>query len=231
MRIAIYLLALTCFFCLNGNLLAQDEDDGKPKVYQLSGMVLNKSNFEPIPYATVRIIHTRRGIIANNEGFFSIPVVEEDTLIFMSLGHRPSILIMKNYLENYLGDKKSPYVYAINYLQEDTIHLQGVTIFPYDTPEKLKTALLAMGSQKTLEEKYAEDNLDPELLDDFISNMELDNDERYIVGRQIYYQQYQQKSMMPVMPLFDPVAVYRLLKYITDKAKEKREKDLNYWED
>ena len=63
-------------FALILTLYAQD-----PKVYQLSGMILNASTGEPIPYVSIRINHSRRGTIANAEGFYSVPVIRGDTLL------------------------------------------------------------------------------------------------------------------------------------------------------
>ena len=224
------ILGLIMTVCLLPQAKAQGGGE-KPKLYQLSGLIVNKETMEPIPFGTVRVLNTRRGIAANAQGFFSLPVIETDTVIFMSLGYEPSLLMVGDYLENYLGDKDSPYLYAIHCLKEDSIELDAVTIFPYDTPGKLKTALVALGSQKTLQEQYAEDNLDPAIMDDLIKNMTVDDGERIVVARSLYYQQQQTQNIAPVMPLFDPVAVYSLLKYINDKAKDKRDKNLNYWQD
>jgi hypothetical protein len=64
-----------------------------------------------------------------------------------------------------------------------------------------------------------------------MKTMKVDEGERVMVARQLYYRQHLQKNVAPTMPLFDPVAVYQLLKYINDKSKDRKEKNLNYWND
>lgn len=204
---------------------------GQQRVWQLSGLVVGKKDREPVAFAKIQINHSRRGIIANSEGFYSIPVVETDTVYFMHLGYKPSMLVMEDYINNYGGDKSSPYLYVINYLEEDTIILPTVTIHPYDNPEKLRTAMLAMNLEEFSDAELARANMDPEVLAQYIENLPIDAGERVLVGKNLYYQQHQTKNLMPVMPLFDPVAVYRLLRYINDKSKKERDENLNYWED
>jgi len=70
----------------------------EPKVYQLSGMVLNATTGEPIPFSTIRVNHSRRGTIANAEGFYSLPVVRGDTLYFSALGYKKARFLISPYL-------------------------------------------------------------------------------------------------------------------------------------
>ena len=222
-----YYLLLLLIICSAGAGYAQDQQ----KVWQLSGLVVGKVQQQAIPYVKIQINHTRRGILSNAQGFFSIPVVETDTVFFLRLGYKPSYMVMGEYLKKYEGDKSSQYVYSIAYMKEDTILLPTVTIHPYDTPEKLRTAMLSMKNPEFSEDAFARENMDPAELEAYIENLPVDAGERVMVGRQIYYQEHQTRNLMPVMPLFDPVAVYRLLKYINDKSKKERDKNLNYWED
>lgn len=224
-----YLSAISTFILLliASSGFAQQADT---MVYQLSGLVVNERTNEPVPYAIVRVNRSRRGIVANGEGFYSIPVVESDTVHFNSIGYVRTSLLMKEYLAQYKGNKKSPYLYAINYMKEDSVVLPTVYLFPYDTPEKLKAAMLAMNVPTRGAEVFASRNMDPAVLDTYIETLPVDAGERVMVGQQLYYKQYRQQNIAPVMPIFDPVAVYSLLKYINDKAKKEREEDLNYWE-
>ena len=68
-------------------------------------------------------------------------------------------------------------------------------------------------------------------MDVLIGGLKVDEGERIMVARQLYYNQQMHKHVAPTMPLFDPIAVYQLLRYINDKTKARKEKDLNYWND
>jgi hypothetical protein len=199
------------------------------RIYQLSGLVVNKQSKDPIPFAQVRINGSRRGTVCNQEGFYSIPVAPGDTVYFSSLGYRPTFFMITEYLNEYKGDLSSAYIYAINYLQEDSIILSSITIFPYNTASELRTAIIETHVPESVEAVNARDNLNPDVMDRLMSSLKVDEGERVMVARQLYYKNYQNKNLAPTMPLFDPIAVYQLLRYINEKSKERKEKNLNYW--
>ncbi|MCB0846918.1 MAG: carboxypeptidase-like regulatory domain-containing protein [Bacteroidetes bacterium] len=201
----------------------------RSNVYQISGMVISKTNGEPIPYVRVQVNHTRHGAVSNSEGFYSIPVGLGDTLYFTHIGFHESKLIIRDYMETYKGDK-SQYIYVVNYLLEDDYYLDPVNIFPYDTPEELRTAVVNMEVITNSPEQIARQNLDPETLHTIMETLPVDGGERLMVARQMYYDYYQTKNLIPTIG-FDPVAATRLLQYIVDRSKKKKNKDLNYWQD
>lgn len=209
---------------LAGALQAQTK-----QVYQLSGLIINRGTHEAVPYAQIRVNNSRRGTVANEDGFYSIPVVETDTIYFASLGFRQSKLVFSEYLKEYQGNANSAYVYAINYLEEDSILISGITIFPYNTPGKLRTAIIETEVPEDVESVNARDNLNPKVMDRLIHGLTIDEGERVMVARQLYYNQQLHKNVAPTMPLFDPVAVYQLLRYINEKSQEKKNKSLDYW--
>jgi hypothetical protein len=197
------------------------------KIYQLSGLVISEKGQEPIPFVTVQINHTRRGAIGNEEGFYSIPVTLYDTVYFTSVGYHRSMLVVEDYLQDYRRENAT-YIYAIHYMVEDTLTLPEVMIFPYDTPEELRTAILNMESQGS-PEAIARANLSPDVIDAIIQTLPVDGEERLLIGRQMYYEYYQNRQIIQTASL-DPLAALRLLQYVAEKAKKKRDKNLNYWE-
>ena len=199
------------------------------QVYQLSGLIVNKSAQQPVPYARVRVNHSRRGGFANLEGFYSIPVYATDTVYFGSLGYKSSFLVVADYLEDYKGDLGSSFIYAISYLTEDSITLPTATIFPYNTYRELRTAMVETEIPDMVENINARDNLDPGTLDNLMESLKIDEGERIMVARQIYYNEHLQRNVAPTATLFDPMAIYQLLRYINDRTKERRTKDLDYW--
>ena len=196
-------------------------------VFQLSGLVIGRGSLEPVPYVTLQINHSLRGAVTNEEGFFSIPVTARDTVYFRHLGYGESRLVVKDYIKEYKQDN-SVYLYAIQYIKEDTFTLKPVTIFPYKTPEELKTAVLNMDPEGT-PDAIARENLNPEIIDAIIKTLPKDAGERLMVGQQMYYDYYRTRSLMPTAGL-DPLAAMRLLQYVADKAKKRKGRDLNYWE-
>ncbi len=198
-------------------------------IYQLSGMVLSATTGEPIPFVSVRVGRTRRGTVANAEGFYSLPVVRGDTLYFSAVGYKRGRFILNEYLTAYQGDTSTGYLYAVHYLVEDTIELPTVRISAIRTPEELKTALLNVPLET--QTQVARDNVSPEILAYFLQNLPADPQERLKVAEQRYRDLYYNRTLRPVYPILDPIAAYRLVRYLTEKAQIKREKIYDYWTD
>ncbi|MDP5169798.1 MAG: carboxypeptidase-like regulatory domain-containing protein [Bacteroidia bacterium] len=207
-------------------MLAQDRAN---TVFQITGMVVSESSDSAIAYARIQVNHSRRGALANETGFYSIAVNLRDTLYFSHIGYHDSRLIVSEYVKGYKGDR-SQYIYAVNYMLEDTFTLREVVIFPYDTPEELRTAIVNLGSMETAMERAARENLDPARLDAIMRELPIDGNERIMVARQMYYNQYQQQNLLQTAAI-DPVAAARLLQMIVEKAKTRKRRDLNYWTD
>ncbi len=201
----------------------------EPIVYQLSGMVLSATTGEPIPFVSVRVGRTRRGTVANAEGFYSLPVVRGDTLYFSAVGYKKGRFIVSSYLDAYQGDTASGYLYAVHYLVEDTLELPTVRISAIRTPEELKTALLNVPLET--QTQVARDNVSPELIAYFLQNLPADPQERIKVAEQRYRDLYYNRTLRPVYPILDPIAAYRLVRYLAEKAQIKREKIYDYWTD
>lgn len=201
----------------------------EPTVYQLSGMVLSATTGEPIPYASIRVGRTRRGTVANADGFYSLPVIRGDTLYFSALGYKRARFIISEYLNAYTGDTSEKFIYAVNYLVEDTIQLPTVRISAIRTPEELRTAILNIPLET--QTQAVRDNVSPELIAYFLQNLPADPQERIKVAQQRYRDLYYERTLRPTYPILDPLAVYRLVRYLSEKAQLKREKIYDYWRD
>ncbi|MEO0582252.1 MAG: hypothetical protein AAF135_08530 [Bacteroidota bacterium] len=199
-----------------------------PFIIQVSGLIVDAESLDSIPYARIQVNHTRRGALANEDGFYSIPVGLGDTLYFNHLGYREGRLIIRDYMREYQGDDPN-YIYVVNYLYGDTVTLKEVVIFPYDTPEEIRTAVVNMDILEDSPEARARENLDPQTLDAIMASLPRDGNERLMVARQRYYNYYETKSLLPTASI-DPIAAVRLLQYVVGKAKRQKNKDLNYWE-
>lgn len=201
------------------------------QVYQLSGMVLNRANALPVSYTKIIVNSYERFALCNQEGFFSLPVVAEDTLHFIRVGYKPSTLIISEYLEDYETKKQDTYIYEIHYLIEDTITLPTVTIHPYETPADLKNAILTMSGPIELSLEDAQGNISPELVSYLMENLPDDEAERLEVVQRRYVNLYTNSNVLPNVTLMDPIAVYNLIRYIGNKSRRDRDRNLNFIDD
>lgn len=71
---------------------AQSRNDST--IVQLSGYVVDSVSREPVSFITIHIRGTNRGMISNNQGFFSLAVSRSDTVLFTGVGYRPRLLVV-----------------------------------------------------------------------------------------------------------------------------------------
>lgn len=225
-------LGLSLLLSLSGAALAQRSSTPAPtgpRVYQLSGLVVGKNSGEPVPFTLVKVMGSRRLTTANDVGFYSLPVYASDTLVFQSIGYSSSRLIVGEYLSKYAGDTETPYIYEVHYLAEDSVVLPDVVLFPWRTPEELRTAMLNLPLLDNSPDAAARANLAPEALAAYAETLPVDAQERRAAAAQQYYMNYRLNSGLATVGIFDPFAVARMVGYMKRKSKAERDKALNAW--
>lgn len=114
-------------------LLAQNEED---TTIRLSGTIVDDEN-QAIPFATISIANSGKGVVSNEEGFFFIRFPKRDTLVLSTVAHEPQYL--------YFGDTATTDNYDLKIrLGEQTYALEEVTIFAFKDEYAFKKAILAM---------------------------------------------------------------------------------------
>ncbi len=94
------------------------------KMMQLSGVVINDENLEPLPYTTVWDRSIRRGVISDYYGFFTMVAFPGDTLFFNFYGYKTSSYIVPDTL---LEDRYS----IVHMMQMDTLNMPEVVVYPW----------------------------------------------------------------------------------------------------
>lgn len=113
---------------MSQTLLAQRKDIDTSKILQLSGVVVSEHDLNPMPYITVYDRSIGRGVIADYYGYFSMVSFPGDTLYFSYYGYKTSTYIVPDTL------KENRYS-IIHMLQQDTINLPEVTVYPWPSRE------------------------------------------------------------------------------------------------
>ena len=113
------------------------QTDGVKKVIQFTGVVFDSDSTNVLPGTHVYLPQSGRGTTTNPYGFFSIPVVEGDSIVFSSVGfQRIYYIIPKHEEESSLR--------IVVYLQDDITFLEEVEIRPYPSESIFKEALISM---------------------------------------------------------------------------------------
>ncbi len=117
--------------------LAQRTDIDTNKILQLSGVVVSEQDLTPMPYITVYDKSIGRGVIADYYGYFSMVSFPGDTLYFSYYGYKTSTYIVPDTLEE---NRYS----MIHMLQQDTINLPEITVYPWPSKEDFANFFIEM---------------------------------------------------------------------------------------
>ena len=133
--------------CFSAKVFAQDQ----PHVVQFSGKVVTEENNEMVglPYAVVGVAGTHRGTFTDIDGFFSIVVRTNETLVFSVLGFKDAYYHVPDTLTS---DRYT--IFQI--LSRDTILLPEAVIYPWPDPDHFNREFLAMDVYDDLEDIAAE---------------------------------------------------------------------------
>lgn len=124
---------------------AQDSDR---EIIQFTGVVFTQDSSTVIPNVHIYIPASGRGTTTNPYGFFSMPVLEGDSIIFSAVGYKRSFYVIPEYVSDGSSSMK-----LIVTLEEDIQFLEEVEIRPYPTEAMFKEALITM--ELPYEREYA----------------------------------------------------------------------------
>ena len=145
-RVLFFVAILVAF--LPVSLQAQSN---QAKVVQFSGKVVTEenNNMVGIPYAVVSVLGTKRGTFTDFDGFFSIVVRTDETLVFSVLGFKDAYY--------HVPDTLSSERYTIfQIMTKDTILLPEAVVYPWPDPDHFNREFLAMEVHDNLEDIAAE---------------------------------------------------------------------------
>lgn len=128
-----FLFSLFFLMCLFFQTRAQE----LPQVIQFTGVVMEGDSLKVIPGVHVYIPKTGRGTTTNPYGFFSLPVLEGDSIIFTAVGFKRS---------HYIVPEHDPTVSlkVLVTLEQDITFLDEVQVFPFPSEETFKRAVVTM---------------------------------------------------------------------------------------
>ena len=178
------------------------------KILQLSGIVLGEDSVRGLPGAHIYVPKRLDGTTSNYLGFFSLPVVVGDSIVFSCIGYKTQHYIVPDF--------EGKQVTLVVEMTGDTTMLDEVTIMPFPTEELFKEAVLAL--RLPPEDKVDEEFLNKELLALMMQTVPMDahTNYKYYMDQMIYNQTYRY-GMRP-NPLLNP---FNWAKFIKSLKKNK----------
>lgn len=171
---------------LNSNAaFAQDQQERK--VIQLSGIILNADSTDAVPGVNIYVPKKGRGTSSGRFGYFSMPVLEGDSVVFTFIGLKKQSFKVPDKVDN---DRIS----LILTMQVDEIALAEIEVMPYPTEEEFKKAVIAMNVVDPM--SISRSNMSPEMLLRWAESMPASGAENY--------RYFQQGQMLQNQDLYGP---------------------------
>ncbi|MBL1281499.1 MAG: hypothetical protein COA33_014580 [Fluviicola sp.] len=183
---------------------AQDTLSLDSNLIQLSGVTIGELDLEPLPYTTIFDKTQRHGVIADYYGFFSLVTFPGDTILFSYYGHKTSIYIVPDTLQD---NRYS----IIHMMQKDTVNLPMVTVYPWPSREDFARAFIEMDPYDDALRR-AQRQLSGESLAFIAAKLEGDASLSYTNARNQAYTQLYTNGQLPVNNLLNPYSWAKLIK-------------------
>lgn len=164
-------------------LMAQEDKKDKKKIIQFTGVVFAPDSSSIVPGVHVYVPSAGRGTTTNPYGFFSMPVLEGDSVVFSAVGFERQHYIVPAH------DKDFSLKVLIT-LKEDVTFLNEVEIFPYPTEAMFKEAVLSL--ELPYQRQY--DNMNAWLSQGYMSSAYADLPASSNANHQ-YYMQMQMQAL------------------------------------
>ena len=193
-------------------LAAQEQNQDKLPIVQLSGLVMNIDSTMTIPGVHIYDPYRGRGTNTDYKGWFSKAFLAGDTLMISAIGFKnQTYLIPEN-----VGDRLS----VIFALEEEVTQLADVEINPFPTEEIFKEAILAMNLTKDQETVLG--NFEPEIVRELMQATPMEgtpsSNYRYMMNRQFI--NLQNSSGPRANPLLNPFAWSQFINSLKRKKKK-----------
>ena len=208
-----YIFLLLTIVFMNVHAWAQ----GKDKVIQLSGLVVCNDSLYGVFGAHLYVPKTGRGTSTNGVGFFSMPVVEGDSLVITAIGYKQQSFKVPHSDEGKVS--------LMIDLKQDTLLQPVIDVFPYYTEELFKQAFLAL---KLPDQQYQSlnYNLSDRVMASLYAKSEMDGsmNHKYFMQQQAYKQET--RFQAPSISLLNPFAWAQFIQSVKrGDFKKKKYKD------
>jgi len=176
------------------SVFGQDQKE----IIQFSGVVVEEDSTSTGLFGVhVYVPKVGRGTVTNQYGYFSLPVLEGDSVIISAVSYQSQNFIIP-------GNQGDSFTILVEMVTDTTV-LSTVEIFPYPTEELFKEAILALNLP--VDDVSQEGNLGQEVLARMAQSMSMDASQnyKYYMNQQFYelHNAYSQQRFNN--PLLNPI--------------------------
>lgn len=216
MKIKLQHIAFFLFFGVLFTISLQvNAQDRERKVIQLSGIILNSDSTDAVPGVNVYVPKKGRGTSSGRYGYFSLPVLEGDSVVFSFIGLQRQVF----QIPEVMADDK---ISLILTMQDDEIALAEIEVMPFPTEEEFKRQVLAVNydAPMSIDQRG---NMSAETLLRYAENMPASGNEHMRYFQQGQVMQIQDRYGPRPFTLVDPFAWSRFIQSIKRGDLKKRD--------
>lgn len=171
---------------------------GEKRIIQFSGVIVGEDSISGVPGVHIYVPKAGRGTTSNIYGFFSMPVLVDDSVLVSAVGYKKQHYIIP-------GDQGDNLTMIVELLS-DTTYLPTIEIFPYPTEELFKEAILALNLP--IEDYQNDPYLGDEVLAQMLATMPMDAamNHKFYMNQQFYQLHNRYSLQDPWMALTNPFA-------------------------
>jgi len=192
---------------------------GQVKSIMFTGRVVGVKGTQTLGKTYILIPRAGRGTLADEAGYFALPVFPGDSIVFSYLGYQKQYhIIPKRHMEDSYS--------AIILMKEDVKTLAEVKVYPYATEEDFKKAFIAMKLPDEFERDNLERNTRQELLMQLAAAtpMSAQGNFRNYMDQQIFGRENAaNRSFATTMPFLNPFAWANFIKSVKNGDLKKKE--------
>ncbi|WP_310587083.1 carboxypeptidase-like regulatory domain-containing protein [Tellurirhabdus bombi] len=184
-----------------------------------TGIVTSGKTSEPLPEAYVYIPKAGRGILSNRMGYFALPVLPGDSVVFSYVGFKKQYTIIPRRLTETSFS-------AVIAMQEDVTTLAEVKVYPYATEELFKQALVNMKLPDEKERENLARNTSAEAMQRLaaMTPMSAAANYRYFMNQQFFGRDNLiNRSQMTTIPFLNPFAWANFIQSVKNGDLKKKE--------
>jgi hypothetical protein len=211
----ILILAILVSAVISSEVKAQ----GQVKSIMFTGRVVGVKGTQTLGKAYILIPRAGRGTLADEGGYFALPVFPGDSIVFSYLGYQKQYhIIPRRHMEESYS--------AIILMKEDVKTLAEVKVYPYATEEEFKKAFVAMKLPDEFERANLEQNTRQELLMQMaaVTPLSAAGNYRNFMDQQIFGRENAaNRSFTTAIPFLNPFAWAKFINSVKNGDLKKKE--------
>lgn len=190
--------------------IAQNEK----RIIQFSGVVVGEDSVSGVPGVHIFVPKGGRGTTSNPYGYFSMPVLENDSLIISAVGfEKMHFIIPVGGSDNYT---------VVIELLPDTTYLPELKIYPFPTEQLLKEAILALEIPNARDYNNMQQNIDQAMLNKMYKNLPMNAGGNYDFYMSQQAASYNSRFQTQSIPVLNPFAWGEFIKSLKKGSPKKK---------